>query len=242
MVDSLSNPFFPGESPVGVVSGSGLNLRALFDEVQGERAFSDFEHMPASHIAGHDGVFVFGRCGAVPVVLQAGRIHLYEGHRPSDVVSTIDALYRFGVRRLILTNAVGGLDASLSPGDLVAADRVESWRYTPHQFPAPMIPPISIPGCDAMGTYMWMHGPCYETRAEIAALQHMGALTVGMSLPLELARCEELGIEAGVVSCVTNDCTRHDETLTHDHVVETAARASERLAKLLRDYTQTPLS
>jgi purine-nucleoside phosphorylase len=233
--DSLD--VFSGEAaPIGVVSGSGINLRPLLDEVCGERSFADAAGISGSGIVGHDGLFVFGRCGGVPVILQAGRIHVYEGHAPAQVASTINTLYDFGVRKLILTNAVGGLDPSLSPGDLVAARRIETWRYRNHPFPACMEPELIVPGCDASGTYIWMHGPCYETRAEIQALQRMGGLTVGMSLPLELARCQQLGVAAGVVSCVTNDCTRHDEALTHAQVVDTANQASRRLSDLLRRF------
>ncbi len=233
--DSLD--VFSGEAaPIGVVSGSGINLRSLLDEVCGERSFSDAAGISGSGIVGHDGLFIFGRCGGVPVILQAGRIHVYEGHAPAQVASTVDTLYDFGVRKVILTNAVGGLDSSLSPGNLVAASRIETWPYRNHPFPASMEPDLIVPGCDASGTYIWMHGPCYETRAEIHALQKMGGLTVGMSLPLELARCQQRKISAGVVSCVTNDCTRHDEALTHRQVVETATKASRHLSDLLRRY------
>ena len=236
MVSCFSDVFSGEPPPLGIVSGSGINLRSLLDEVREERSFADAGAISGSGIAGHDGVFVFGRCDGVPVIVQAGRIHLYEGHTPAQVAATIDTLYGFGVRKLILTNAVGGLSSSLLPGDLVAARRVKTWPCRRCSLPDSMEPEFVVPGCDAAGTYIWMHGPCYETRAEIKALQRMGGLTVGMSLPLELARCQQLGVAVGVVSCVTNDCTRHDEALTHRQVVATATKASHRLANLLRRY------
>lgn len=235
MVNSSRNPFGAGISPVGIVSGSGINLRPLLDEVLGETSFVDAAGISAAGIAGHEGTFVFGYCAGVPVVLQAGRIHLYEGHSVAMVATTVDALYRFGVRALILTNAVGGLDDALVPGDLVAASEVLCWQYRSHNFPQRMQPAFVIPGCTAAGTYIWMHGPCYETRAEIAALRRMGGMTVGMSIAVELERCMQRGIRAGVVSCVTNDCTSQ-EVLSHEQVVATAARSSDALCRTIRAY------
>lgn len=236
MVEDCSEVFRPGEQPAGIVSGSGINLRPLLDEVIREVSFTR-AGIPAAGTAGHAGVFVFGRCGDVPVILQSGRLHLYEGHDYETAVSAVDALYRFGVRALILTNAAGGLDEALAPGDLVAAEEVLSWRFQAHAFPERMRPAFVVPGCTAAGAYIWMHGPCYETRAEIRALQHMGGATVGMSAAAELERCQALGIRAGIVSCVTNDCTSQ-QSLSHAEVVTVAERASGELCGLLRDYLQ----
>ncbi len=234
MVKNPSDYFSTGDEPIGVVSGSGLNLRSLLDEEGGTVSFAEVLGIDGAAVKGHDGLFIFGRCGGVPLILQSGRIHFYEGHPASSVASTVDALYRFKVRRLLLTNAVGGLSPDLPLGALVGATAVKTWPFRHHTFSFSGRPAYRVPGCDAEGTYYWMHGPCYETRAEIEALQRLGALTVGMSLPLELERCEALGVAAGVVSCVTNDCTRPGAIVTHDEVVQTAAKASKRLASLLR--------
>lgn len=237
MVDILRDLLAAGERAYGVVSGSGLDLRAMFDEIHGECTFAEALGISGNGIDGHAGLFVFGRSQGRPLILQSGRIHLYEGHSPERVASTVDRLWDFGVRELILTNAVGGLDPSLVPGGLVAASEVRAWPYCHHTIPERQVPDRIVSGCDATGVYMWMHGPCYETRAEIRALQSLGAKTVGMSLPLELVQCRKRGIATGVVSCVTNDCTRTGSAvLTHREVVETAARASTRLATVLRQH------
>ena len=241
MVKRAGTPFRRGETPVGIVSGSGIHLRPLLDEVLLELPFAEVDGVAAATVAGHDGSFVFGRCEGLPLVLQSGRIHLYEGHAPDAVAATADALHGFGVRTLILTNAAGGLEESLVPGDWVAADSVLAWRFQGHTFPERMIPDFLVPGCRTTGTYSWMHGPCYETRAEIRALQAMGGKTVGMSVALELERCQQRGIRAGVVSCVTNNCTAQ-EPLSHAQVVETAARASAHLCGILRGFIGTTVA
>lgn len=235
MVKETVEIFGEGACPTGIVSGSGIHLRPLLDEVLLELPFAAVAGVARASVAGHDGVFLFGRCGGRPIILQSGRIHLYEGHAPEVVAGTVDALHRFGAGSLILTNAAGGLEESLAPGDWVAADTVRAWRFRGHPFPETMTPDFIVPGCRAQGTYIWMHGPCYETRAEIRALQAMGGKTVGMSVAPELERCQALGMRAAVVSCVTNNCTTQ-ESLSHVQVVQAAEHASEHLCVLLRDF------
>lgn len=233
---SHAQELFPGEgAPTAIVAGSGIHLRPLLDEVLRELPFGAVPGLAPARVPGHEGRYVFGRAGGVPVILQLGRIHLYEGHPPEAVAATVDALVAFGAGRLLMTNAAGGLDPALNPGDWVAAETVVPWRYRDHAFPEGLTPAFTLPGCRATGQYMWMHGPCYETRAEIRALQALGGKTVGMSTALELQRANTLGLPAGIVSCVTNNCTTQ-ESLSHDTVVATAARASEEIVGRLRGW------
>lgn len=220
-------------NPIGIVAGSGIDLRDLFDSTPATTAFAELPGLAEGHVAGHASVFLRGHCAGRPLVVQCGRLHAYEGLDFATVTRTVDALHAFGVRTVLFTNAVGGLLPALEPGDLVAADAVCAWHYTGFALPRHITPDFVPPHCDAQGTYYWMHGPCYETQAEIAALQRLGAATVGMSTAPELLRCTALGVRAGVISCVTNSCVR-PERLTHDGVLATARKASEKLCRLLR--------
>lgn len=220
--------------PVGIVAGSGLDLRPVLDHVEDERAFGEFPGLPTTEIAGHAGRFVLGRCGRTPVVLQLGRVHVYEGHELPTVTRAVEVLHELGVRTLICTNAAGGLDPSMEPGHLMAAARIRLWPYRrwPSQ-PEQMDPDFVVGHCDWTGPYCWVHGPCYETRAEIRALQSLDARAVGMSTAPEIYRAQQLGMRAAAVSCITNNCcTPH--VLTHEHVLRTAQAASSRLRGLLR--------
>lgn len=226
------------DGAIGLVSGSGLELESVLDRVDREAAFEDVPGLAAGCVAGHDYRFVLGACGGAPVVLQRGRRHVYEGAGLDMIWRTVDALHAFGVRRVLFTNVSGGLRADLGPGTLVAVDAVKLWPCVcwPER-PGALQPDFVPAGCDAQGAYFWMHGPCYETRAEVAALQRLGGSVVGMSTAPELQRCRELGIEAGVISCVTNACGAQ-EKLTHAHVVAAARRANDRLVALLRRDVQ----
>lgn len=221
-------------APVGIVSGSGLDLTGLLDTVTARQPFSAVSGLDHGAVPGHDYAFIHGRCGTCPIVLQQGRRHVYEGLPHADVVRTVDVLHGFGVDTILFTNVVGGLLSDLRPGDLVAVSALTPWPYVAWPGQPRTIPTdFRLPGCHTTGVYYWMHGPCYETRAEITALQCQGAAVVGMSTAPEAARCRELGLRTAVVSCVTNVCGA-PQALTHEHVLAVARRASGDLTALIR--------
>ena len=225
--------------PVGIVAGSGIDLRRLLDTVSEERPFSEFPELEQGVL--RQGVatpcprrFVCGACGPYPIVLQCGRLHMYEGLDYEAVVRPVDVLHDLGVRSILFTNAAGGLVPGMAPGDLLAVDRVRLWRYRRWDAtPGTLFPDFVAPDCDFTGGYQWVHGPCYETRAEIAALQNHRMAAVGMSTAPGLARCQELGIRAGVIACITNSCC-HPHVLTHEEVTTVARRSSGKLARHIR--------
>ncbi len=224
--------------PVAVVAGSGLALHDILDEVAETRPFSSLPGLLPCTVSGHEGRFILGQCGGVPVIVQQGRFHLYEGLPFDAATATVDALHQLGARSIIFTNAAGGLLPEMTPGDLMRIERIALWPYrgwTPD--PPLILPTFWIAGCASGGTYVWVHGPSYETRAEIEALRRMGYAAVGMSTAPEMARALALGMNTAAISCITNNCTRI-QTLTHDHVVDTASRASAALCGILRNAIQ----
>lgn len=226
-------------SPIGIVCGSGINLRPLLDTTTQTISFSEIVGLPDTSVDGHEGTFVCGFCDNTPLILQCGRLHFYEGHDFNSVVSTVNILHDLGATTIIFTNAAGGLKPEMNPGDLLAADNLALWPSTrwpdhPHSIETDFL----LEGCDHVGTYTYIHGPCYETQAEIHALQSTHTHAVGMSTAPEIAQCHALGIRAASISCITNNCCS-PQTLTHDHVVRIAADASERICSIIRNALQT---
>ncbi|MFP4502628.1 MAG: hypothetical protein ACLFTT_16665 [Candidatus Hydrogenedentota bacterium] len=217
---------------VGVVAGSGMDLAAILDHVEAAR---DFAHlgMGGAAVDGHAGRFLIGRCGGRRVVLQHGRCHVYEGRDAIELLAPLNFMAEQGVSVLILTNAAGALLPELRPGDLVGASEVQPQPCRRIALPERLHPDFVLPNCNSTGPYIWVHGPTYETRAEIALLRRLGGAAVGMSAAPELHHAQNLGMRAGVVSCITNNCCRPTK-LTHEHVVHTAALTSRRLVALLR--------
>ena len=69
---------------------------------------------------------------ATPVAVLSGRVHLYEGHRPADVVFPARLLARLGVGSVVLTNAAGGIRRSFRPGNLmVLSDHINALGANP---------------------------------------------------------------------------------------------------------------
>jgi len=221
---------------VGLVGGSGIDLLPLFDSIDEERPFHTFEQLPSSRVAGHKGGFVSGVIAGRPAVLQCGRLHVYEDIPVRTVQQTIDVHASLGVEEIILTNAAGGLLETMEAGDLLAIREALVWPcgLWPHA-PATVPCDFTIPGCTHEGAYVWVHGPSYETRAEIRTMQVLGGAAVGMSTAPELERCHQLGLPVAAVSCITNKCFA-PEKLTHEHVLRVAREASARLVELLRFY------
>ncbi len=220
--------------PLAIVAGSGLDLRPLLDEIDEERDFREVPGLAAAGVAGHEGRFLFGRSEGARVIVQCGRPHVYEGMSFASATAPVAALHDFGVRTVVFTNAAGGLLPQMRPGDLMAADAIRVWPYSRWtERPAAVTPDFVAEDCEWRGAYHWVHGPCYETRAEIAALQVLGSAAVGMSTAPEMARAHALGMRAGAISCITNNCCR-PQVLTHGHVLRTAAAASARLCAVLR--------
>ena len=224
-----------GPSPIAFVGGSGIDLIEMFDNISHTIPFGKYPGLESSSIAGHQATFTFGICAERPIIVQSGRLHFYEGLTYLEVVRTVDVLHELGVRRIIFTNAAGGLLFGMRPGDLLAVDKVKLARYCAWpDTPGVLFPDFVVPGCDFTGTLQWVHGPNYETPAEIAFYQSQRASAIGMSTAPELQHCQELGIQAGIVSCITNSCSS-TQPLTHDHVVTIAARTSHKLVTLFRN-------
>src|SRR5690606_1715412 len=61
---------------------------------------------------------LFGRSVAV----MQGRVHMYEGYSPQEVVFPVRVLAALGTKTLVLTNAAGGMHPNDRVGDLVAIE------------------------------------------------------------------------------------------------------------------------
>lgn len=231
--------------------GSGLG--GLADEVSDttEVTFTDLGLPPAT-VAGHAGRFVAGRLAGVDVLVQQGRLHLYEGHEPGAVVGAVRAAADAGADTFVVTNAAGGLHADLRPGSLLAiTDQLNLTGRNPLVGPAPVFVDLADaydPALRALahtaarevgedltdGVYAGVAGPSYETPAEARMLHRLGADAVGMSTVLEVIAARARGLRVLGLSLVTNVLGPGAAPLRHEDVLATAAAGGARLAAVVR--------
>ena len=104
---------------VAVILGSGLGEYASKIKIEQIIPYTEIEGFPVSTVVGHKGQFVFGYVKEVPVVIMQGRVHYYEGYPVTDVVLPVRLMGMLGAKKLILTNASGGINTGFHPGDLM---------------------------------------------------------------------------------------------------------------------------
>jgi purine-nucleoside phosphorylase len=243
---------------VGLILGSGLG--AFADDLA-ERVAVPFAAIPGfapSTIAGHAGNVVYGRAGGVELLALQGRIHGYEGHDLARVAFPARVLILCGCTIIIITNAAGGIDASLKPGEIVIlADHLNLMGGSPLRGPnderlGPRFPDMTraydrelralaaAAGRDVgltlrEGVYAGLPGPQYETPAEVRMLRALGADLAGMSTVPEVIVAAHMGARVLGLSCCTNLAAGvTGEPLSHAEVTETAARVRGQFTALLQ--------
>ena len=115
---------------VAIVLGSGLGFLAgeVTDPIH--IPYATIPGFPEPGVAGHKGELVAGRLEGVPVLVQAGRFHLYEGHSATVAALPARVFAELGIEILIVTNAAGGVRRTFPGGTLMLiADHINlMWR------------------------------------------------------------------------------------------------------------------
>jgi purine-nucleoside phosphorylase len=192
------------------------------------------------------------------VAVFRGRFHRYEGHDWSVVTLMTRMTIQWGVSKLFLTNAAGGLDRGFTVGDLMVITGYRDF-ISPKWAETGLIPALMQEPVDARneltslilktgeelqkqdssfrplqsGTYSGFTGPSYETHAEIEMARRLKSSAVGMSTVPELQTAAGSTTQAAAISVITN--VWNDKPMGgHLEVLEAAHQASLRLDKLFQ--------
>ena len=238
---------------LAIVLGSGFHGAAAEVRVDAEIACAKIPGFPAPAVKGHAGWLLFGELGGTPVIVLSGRAHFYEGHSLERVTFPVRALAAFGIRDLLLTNAAGGINRAFHPGNfMVLTDHINFMGTNPlrggtHFTDMTQVYDARLAAllfkaareCNLKlrrGVYLAVCGPSYETPAEIQAFARLGADAVGMSTVPEAIVARHCGLNVAAISCITNAAAGIGGKLSHADVLETAGRAGESGAALLKSF------
>ena len=240
-----------------LILGSGLG--ALADEADDAVAIptSELPGYPRSTVAGHAGRLVFGTLEGRSVLVVQGRVHLYEGWKPSALGFPVRLAHALGAGKLVVTNAAGGIDPTMGPGTLMfITDHLNLAFASPMSGPVrpgePRWPDLAAPYTPAWldraealalergiptrrGVYLWTSGPSYETPAEIRFFRTIGADAVGMSTVPEVIQAAALGMPVLGISAITNAAAGLNASpLNHDEVMAVGREVRGRFSTLVR--------
>ena len=240
---------------VAIVLGSGWKegasaLGTPFAEV----ATGTLRGFVAPTVVGHAGTIYSLDVAGQKVALVSGRVHLYEGNTADQVAHPVRTVIAAGARKVILTNACGGIDPTKGPGSVVVIrDHINLTATSPMEGAAPpeqygsrfvdltdlysaRLRAAALAAVPTLteGVYAGFRGPHYETPAEIAMARTMGATLVGMSTVLEAIAARHLGAEVLGLSLVSNHAAGvSSQSLNHLEVLEAGQSAAASLGSLL---------
>jgi len=243
---------------VAVVLGSGLG--GIADRLEGARAelYATLPGFPETTVAGHAGRLVAGSIAGHKTLLLCGRVHGYEGYVAAEVGFGVRVAATLGVQTLIVTNAAGGIDPTLMPGEIVAiADHLNLTGASALSGPnderlgprfvdmtdaySPALRALAAAAAPAAlgrplreAVYAGVAGPAYETPAEVRMLRALGAGLVGMSTVHEVTTARHAGLAVLGLSLVSNHAAGvKNEPLRHEDVTRAAGAGSDALGSLI---------
>uniref|UniRef100_UPI00292A5E16 Purine nucleoside phosphorylase n=1 Tax=Kluyveromyces lactis (strain ATCC 8585 / CBS 2359 / DSM 70799 / NBRC 1267 / NRRL Y-1140 / WM37) TaxID=284590 RepID=UPI00292A5E16 len=274
--DHFSSEFLPKALVICGSGLSGISTKIADEPKPLILSYSTIPGFKVSTVPGHSGELIFGYMNGAPVVLMNGRLHSYEGHSLAETVHPIRALHLLGsINVLIVTNAAGGINASFKAGDLMCVyDHInfpglcgfhplrganfdefgprflatsDAYDLELRKLLFSKKKELNIERKIHEGTYSYVHGPTFESRAESRFLRLAGTDAVGMSTVPEVVTARHCGWRVLALSLITNECvvdppaSAHDENpvpiqegkATHEEVLENSAKASKDVQELI---------
>lgn len=175
----------------------------------------------------------------------------------ADVVLPTRLMGLMGAKKLILTNAAGGVNPDYKPGDfMLITDHITTGIPSPLIGENPQELGVRFPDMSEVyngelcsiikreadklgiqlqeGVYVQFTGPAYETPAEIRMCRSWGGDAVGMSTACEAMAAHHMGVKVCGISCITNLAAGLSSgQLDHKEVQETANRVAVQFKQLI---------
>ncbi|MEM3565788.1 MAG: S-methyl-5'-thioadenosine phosphorylase [Candidatus Bathyarchaeia archaeon] len=233
------------KAKIAIIGGTGF-----------EKLLANFEKVIVRTPYGVPPPLFMGEIGGKEVVFlpRHGLEHSAPPHKV-NYKANIYALHKVGVERIIAVNAVGAINKSLKPGDIVVPhDFVDFTKTRPTTFydKAPVTHiDVSQPYCPeirkvlietaeklglavcAKAILVCTEGPRFETPAEIEMFRRLGFDVVGMTGLPEAVLARELEICYACVCFVSNMAAGMQERLTPKEVFDISRKVQPKIEQLL---------
>jgi 5'-methylthioadenosine phosphorylase len=223
------------EVEFGIIGGSGLYQLAGIEDVREIQVETPFGSPSAPYRVGKIG---------------ARGVAFLPRHGPDHSLSPTEINYRanifgfkkLGVTRLLSASAVGSMQESIAPQDIVVPDQfIDRTRHRPDTFfsdgivahvslAEPFCPQLTEEAVTAArevdvrlhrgGTYLCMEGPQFSTRAESNLYRSWNVSVIGMTNLQEARLAREAEICYLTLALVTDyDCWRQDDAVDVEEIL-----------------------
>ncbi len=256
----------PSKPVCAVILGSGWGDTASAFRIKTSVPYAKIPCLGSTSVEGHQGRIILAEHDKKEVLIFQGRHHWYEGAGWDPIALPVLLCVKCGIKTLVITNAAGGINPQLKPGDIMLiTDHINAMGVNPlvgphypvfgNRFPDQShiynIHLSKIISRSAKkinlklkhGVYAAVCGPTYETPSEIKALSLMGADAVGMSTVPEAILANASGICVAGISCITNHAsgTHSGGIISHKDVIANTRliqpKLSAMLKQLIKDIT-----
>lgn len=247
----------------GIILGTGLGGLIQEIEIQKEINYGDIPHFPVSTVESHQGRLIFGLLAGRKVVAMQGRFHYYEGYTMAQVTFPVRVLKLLGIKRLLVSNAAGGLNKGYKISELmVLGDHINLLPENP--LTGPNLDSFGVRFPDMLeaydpemrkkaleiakekqlnvheGVYVSVSGPNLETPAEYNFLSIIGADAVGMSTVPEVIVARQMDIPVFAISVITDLCFEGQlKHVTVEEVIAAAQKAEPSLTLLMKELVKS---
>lgn len=244
----LEDKGLPSKIDAAVILGSGLG--GFGGEIKNAKtiSYSNIPGFPQSTVTGHSGALIYGEVEEKKILAFSGRFHHYEGHSFAKTVLPVQLSKAFEVEKLIISNAAGGINLRYKVGDLMIIDSFikqymmvsepasRTWRADIARSAEKVSSIAEKLGIETKtGTYLFVKGPNYESKAEIHAFRKLGGDAVGMSTVPELTEAARLDLKTAAISLITNAAAGvTKDKLDHAEVKRAGDQKKEVFAKLVK--------
>ncbi len=241
---------------IGVILGTGLGGMINDIDIQSTIDYEEIPDFPVSTVEGHHGRLIFGTLGGKNIVAMQGRFHYYEGYDMHQVTYPVRVMKLLGIKRLIVSNASGGVNPDYEVGDLMImndhinllpnpligenldelgsriVDMSEPYDHTMIEKAENIAAENNIKV--QKGCYIATSGPTLETPKEYQYFRIIGGDAVGMSTVPEVIVARHMSIPCFAVSIITDlGVPGKIEKISHEDVQRAAEKVEPQMTSLM---------